>query len=89
ELWQLLGHEDSISFAAYPEYVAAYTAEDTVKYPVQFNGKMRFLLELPKSLDREGVEAAVRADSGTAKYLQGATIRKVIVVPGKIINIVC
>ncbi|MBR5101078.1 MAG: leucine--tRNA ligase, partial [Bacteroidales bacterium] len=47
ELWQLLGHEDSISFAAYPEYVAAYTAEDTVKYPVQFNGKMRFLLELP------------------------------------------
>ena len=89
ELWQLLGHEDSISFAAYPEYVAAYTAEDTVKYPVQFNGKMRFLLELPKSLDREGVEAAVRADAGTAKYLQGATIRKVIVVPGKIINIVC
>ena len=89
ELWQLLGHEESISYATYPEYVAAYTAEDTVKYPVQFNGKMRFLLELPKSLDREGVEAAVRADAGTAKYLQGATIRKVIVVPGKIINIVC
>ena len=89
ELWQQLGHAESISFASYPEYVAAYIAEDTVKYPVQFNGKMRFLLELPKSLDREGVEAAVRADASTAKYLQDATIRKVIVVPGKIINIVC
>ncbi|MBQ3743192.1 MAG: leucine--tRNA ligase [Bacteroidales bacterium] len=89
ELWQLLGHVESVSFASYPAYVAAFTVEDTVKYPVQFNGKMRFLLELPKSLDRAEVEAAVRADANTAKYLQGAAIRKVIVVPGKIINIVC
>ena len=89
ELWEMLGHAESITFAAYPAYVAAYTVEDTVKYPVQFNGKMRFLLELPKSLGREEVEAAVRADANTAKYVQGAAIRKVIVVPGKIINIVC
>ncbi|MGX8707949.1 MAG: class I tRNA ligase family protein, partial [Bacteroidales bacterium] len=89
ELWQLLGHAESVSFASYPAYVAAFTVEDTVKYPVQFNGKMRFLLELPKALDRAEVEAAVRADANTAKYLQGAAIRKVIVVPGKIINIVC
>ena len=89
ELWQMLGHAESVSFASYPAYVAAYTVEDTVKYPVQFNGKLRFLLELPKSLDRAEVEAAVRADASTAKYLQGAAIRKVIVVPGKIINIVC
>ena len=89
ELWQMLGHGESISFASFPVYNPAYTVEDTVKYPVQFNGKMRFLLELPKSMDREAVEAAVRADASTAKYLQGATIRKVIVVPGKIINIVC
>ena len=89
ELWQLLGHAESVSFATYPAYVAAFTVEDTVKYPVQFNGKMRFLLELPKALDRAEVEAAVRADANTAKYLQGAAIRKVIVVPGKIINIVC
>ena len=89
ELWQMLGHAESISFASYPAYNAAYTVEDTVKYPVQFNGKLRFLLELPKSLGREEVEAAVRADANTGKYLQGATIRKVIVVPGKIINIVC
>ncbi len=89
ELWQKLGHAESISFASYPEYVAAYTVEDNVKYPVQFNGKMRFLLELPKSLGREEVEAAVRSAAETEKYLQGAAIRKVIVVPGKIINIVC
>ncbi len=89
ELWQKLGHVESISFASYPEYVAAYTVEDNVKYPVQFNGKMRFLLELPKSLGREEVEAAVRSSAETEKYLQGAAIRKVIVVPGKIINIVC
>jgi len=89
ELWNMLGHEESISFARFPEYVAAYTVEDNVKYPVQFNGKMRFLLELPKSLGREEVEAAVRAAAETEKYLQGAAIRKVIVVPGKIINIVC
>ena len=89
ELWQLLGHDESISFASFPVYNAAFTAEDSVKYPVQFNGKMRFLLELPKSLGREEVEAAVRADANTEKYLQGAAIRKVIVVPGKIINIVC
>ena len=89
ELWQKLGHAESISFASYPEYVAAYTVEDNVKYPVQFNGKMRFLLELPKSLGREEVEAAVRSAAETEKYLQGAAIRKVIVIPGKIINIVC
>ena len=89
ELWQLLGHEESISFASFPVYNPAFTVEDTVKYPVQFNGKMRFLIELPKSMSREEVEAAVRADASTQKYLQGAAIRKVIVVPGKIINIVC
>ena len=89
ELWQLLGHEESISFASFPVYNPAYTVEDTVKYPVQFNGKMRFLIELPKSMSREEVEAAVRADASTQKYLQGSAIRKVIVVPGKIINIVC
>ena len=89
ELWQKLGHSESISFAFFPEYVAAYTVEDSVKYPVQFNGKMRCLLELPKSLSPAEVEAAVRADANTEKYLQGGAIRKVIVVPGKIINIVC
>ncbi len=89
ELWQMLGHGESISFAAFPVYNPAFTVEDNVKYPVQFNGKMRFVIELPKSLAPSEVEAAVRADANTEKYLQGAAVRKVIVVPGKIINIVC
>ena len=89
ELWQMLGHGESISLAAFPVYNPAFTVEDNVKYPVQFNGKMRFVIELPKSLAPSEVEAAVRADANTEKYLQGAAVRKVIVVPGKIINIVC
>ena len=89
ELWQLLGHGESISFASFPVYNPAFTVEDSVKYPVQFNGKMRFVVELPKSLTPAEVEAAIRADANTEKYLQGAAVRKVIVVPGKIINIVC
>lgn len=88
EIWQQLGHRESISFAAFPEYVEAYTVEDSVTYPVQFNGKMRFTMDIAKSADRTEVEAAVRANPMTEKYLQGAAIRKVIVVPGKIINIV-
>ena len=89
ELWSLLGHEETITYARFPEYVEAYTVENNVTYPVQFNGKMKFTVDMPKSYSREEVEAAIRADAGTAKYLQGAAIKKVIVVPGKIINIVC
>ena len=89
EIWSLLGHTESISNATFPKYVEAYTVEDSVTYPVQFNGKMRFTVNLPKSLSREEVEQAIRTDANTAKYLQGASVKKVIVVPGKIINIVC
>ena len=88
ELWSLLGHAESISFASFPEYVEAYTVEDSVTYPVQFNGKMRFTVDMSKSLSREEVEAAIRANDSTSKFLQGAPIKKVVVVPGKIINIV-
>ena len=89
EIWSLLGHTASVSFASFPEYVEAYTVEDSVTYPVQFNGKMRFTVNLPKSLSREEVEQAIKDEPNTVKYLQGSSIRKVIVVPGKIINIVC
>ena len=89
ELWSLFGHKESIAYAHFPEYVEAYTREDDVEYPVSFNGKTRFKLVLPKSLTPAEVEAIVRADENTARYLAGAAIRKVIVVPGRIINIVC
>ena len=89
ELWSILGHEQSISYAKFPEYVEAYTIENSFEYPVSFNGKMRFKLELSRSLSPKEVEEIVRANENTAKYLGGNTIKKVIVVPSKIINIVC
>ena len=89
ELWSILGHNESISFAQFPEYVEAYTVENSFEYPVSFNGKMRFKLELSKSLSPKEVEEAVRANENTEKYLDGKAIKKVIVVPSKIINIVC
>ena len=88
ELWHELGHEDSVNFAKFPEFVAAYAAEDNVTYPVQFNGKMRFTVEMPKSATPAEVEAAVRGMEQTAKYVGDLHIVKVIVVPGRIINIV-
>ena len=89
ELWSLLGNKESVSKASFPEYVEAYTVENTFEYPVSFNGKMRFKLELSKSLSPAEVEQAVRANENTAKYVGENGIKKVIVVPGKIINVVC
>ena len=88
ELWEALGHKESISFASFPEYVEAYTVEDSCTYAVSFNGKTRFTMELPKSMSREEVEAAVKASPLTGKYVGDSSIVKVIVVPGKIVNIV-
>ena len=88
ELWEALGHSESITFASFPEYVEAYTVEDTCTYAVSFNGKTRFTVDLPKAMPKDEVEANVRAHSMTAKYTGDANIVKVIVVPGKIVNIV-
>ena len=85
----LLTMQESVTFASFPKYVEGYTVEDTFDYPVSFNGKMRFKLTLSKSLSPKEVEAAVLADDNTAKYLAGGSVKKVIVVPSKIINIVC
>ena len=88
ELWEQLGHDTSVAYAAFPEYVAAYTAEDTATYPVAFNGKTRFTVDLPKSLSPAEVEAHVRNLEQTARYQGGMDIAKVIVVPGRMVNIV-
>ena len=74
--------------AEWPECNEAYLVEDTQKYPVQFNGKVRFTFECPKDTPREEVEKLVLANEETAKYLNGAAIKKIIVVPGRIVNIV-
>ena len=88
ELWEALGHKESISFAAFPEYIEAYTIENNCTYAVSFNGKTRFTVELPLEMSREDVDAHVRGLEQTAKYVGEGNIVKVIVVPGKIVNIV-
>jgi len=88
ELWEALGHKESITYAAFPEYIEAYTIENNCTYAVSFNGKTRFTVELPLDMSREDVDAHVRGLDQTAKYVAGGNIVKVIVVPGKIVNIV-
>ena len=88
ELWERLGHTETVTYAAFPEFVPAYAAEDNVTYPVQFNGKMRFTVDMPRSASPAEVEAAVRGNEMTPKYVGGQNIVKVIVVPGRIVNIV-
>ena len=88
ELWSRLGHEGGISRISYPEHNEAFLVENTKSYPVSFNGKMRFQIELPLNMGKDEVEKAVLADERTGKYIDGKTIRKVIVVPGKIVNVV-
>jgi leucyl-tRNA synthetase len=88
ELWEALGHGESITYAAFPEYVEAYTVENSCTYAVSFNGKTRFTVELPVDMGKDEVDAHVRALEQTAKYVADGNIVKVIVVPGKIVNIV-
>ena len=88
QLWHDLGHEGTVHDAVFPEYVEAYTVEDSCTYAVSFNGRTRFTVDLPKSMSREEVEASVRAMEQTSRYVGEQTVVKVIVVPGKIVNIV-
>ena len=75
-------------YASFPEYHPEYTVEDSVQYPVSFNGKTRFVVDVPASLLPKEVEARVLSDERTERYLDGGTVVKVIVVPGRIVNVV-
>jgi leucyl-tRNA synthetase len=88
ELWSILGHKDSIIFEKFPEFNPVYLIEDNFTYPVSFNGKARFNLELPATLTPPEIEKIVLAHESTQKYLEGKTPKKVIIVPKKIVNIV-
>ena len=88
ELWNQLGHNNSISTAPFPKFDASYLVESTKNYPISFNGKMRFTLELPLDLTNLEIEKAVMAHEKTQTQLEGRTPKKVVVVPGKIVNIV-
>ena len=88
ELWERLGHDQSVTCASFPEYNESLTVEDSVTYPISFNGKTRFMVDMPKSASPAEVEAQIRAMEQTAKYVGEQNIVKVIVVPGRIVNIV-
>lgn len=88
ELWQVLGNSDSISTATFPEFKAEYVVEDSFSYPVSFNGKMRFKIELGVNLSKEEIEQEVLACEQAQKYLEGKSVKKVIVVPKRIVNVV-
>jgi leucyl-tRNA synthetase len=87
ELWEQLGHNTSISTEAYPIFDESHLVESSKVYPVSFNGKMRFTMELPLDLSKDEIEKIVMADERTQKQLDGKTPKKVIIVPGKIINL--
>ncbi|MEJ6583049.1 MAG: leucine--tRNA ligase [Crocinitomicaceae bacterium] len=89
ELWVKLGNEaGTLSYTKFPEFNEANLVETNVQYPVSFNGKMRFKIELPTAMNPKDVEAAVMVYEQTQKYLDGNKPKKVIVVPGKIVNVV-
>ena len=88
ELWSALGHSGSISEVAFPVFEAKHLVESAKEYPVSFNGKMRFMIGLPLDLTAEEVEQIILKDERTIEQLQGRAPKKVIVVLGKIINIV-
>jgi leucyl-tRNA synthetase len=88
ELWQLLGNEKSLAYEPWPEYDEKYLKEDTIEYPVSFNGKMRFLIELPADMPAEEIRKAVLADERSSKWIGSSVPANIVVVPKKIVNVV-
>ena len=88
-MWQALGHEETlIEDLVFPQVDADALVRDSVTLAVQVNGKLRGTIEVAADAPRDRVEALAKAEPNTAKFLEGLAIRKVIVVPGKIVNIV-
>jgi leucyl-tRNA synthetase len=88
ELWQILGHEQTLAYEPWPTYDPALLKDEEVEIPVQVNGKLRGRVVVPADADRDAIEAAARADERIAALLEGKTVRKVVVVPGKLVNFV-
>jgi len=88
ELWEMLGHETSLAAAPWPTYDESLLVEDQVNIVVQVMGKKRSVIRVAADADRETVEAAALADENVQRHTEGKTVRKIIVVPGKLVNIV-
>ena len=88
ELWQQLGHAQTLAYEPWPEFDEALLKEDTIEIPVQVNGKLRGRIVVAAGADQAAMEAAARADEKIAELLAGKTIVKTILVPGKMVNFV-
>ena len=88
ELWQLYGNKNTLAYEAWPIADTSLLIEDTHEYPVSFNGKMRFKLELPLDMPNNEIEKIVKEHELSQKWMEGKSIRKMIIVPKKIINVV-
>ena len=88
ELWSRLGHPDSLAYAPFPEADPALVAEATVELPVQVNGKVRFTVEVPAGAGEEDVRALVTGAEEFGRWVDGQTVRRIVVVPGRIVNVV-
>jgi leucyl-tRNA synthetase len=88
ELWQRLGHPDSLAYAPFPAADPALAAEATVELPVQVNGKVRFTVEVPAGASEDDVRARVTGSEEFGRWVDGQTVRRVVVVPGRIVNVV-
>ncbi len=88
ELWHRLGNESSVHKASFPEHNEAFLVEDSVTYPIAINGKTRMTVDFPAGASKEEVEKAALGLEDMQKWIDGKTIRKVIVVPGRMVNIV-
>jgi leucyl-tRNA synthetase len=88
ELWQACGEKESIVKAAFPQWHEAYIRESSVVYPVAFNGKTRYQIQVPAEMPQQEVQALALAHEEAAKWLNGVPPKKVIVVPGRMLNVV-
>jgi leucyl-tRNA synthetase len=88
ELWQALGHAETLAYEPWPQFDPALARDDTIEVPVQINGKVRSKLAVPADIDAGALESAARADSRIAELLTGKQVVKAIIVPGRLVNFV-
>jgi leucyl-tRNA synthetase len=88
ELWKIYGNTDSLAYEPWPEVNEAYLKEDTFEYPVSFNGKLRFKLSFPVNATKQEIEEGIIKHEVAKKWIEGKEVKKIIVVPNKIVNVV-
>jgi leucyl-tRNA synthetase len=88
ELWQTLGHKDTLAYTAWPEYDEALTQDATIEIPVQIRGKVRSRIQVPAGISKSDLEQAAKDDDKIAELLAGKEVIKTIVVPGRLVNFV-